>query len=55
MKRTLFFLMLIFSATFAVAQQRDLSRLSWTHVAMRMPTDWYATEEARAIPEKDLE
>ena len=55
MKRTLFFLVLLFGATLAVAQQRNFTHLSWTHVAMRMPTDWYATEEARAIAEIVLE
>ncbi len=54
--QSIFFLFLILSATFVLAQneQKSYLNLSWKQVATRMPDAWYGTDEARMAADSIL-
>lgn len=45
---------LYLSGFFTLFAQQDLSKLSWKKVAVGMPTEWYATEQAANVAENVL-
>lgn len=58
MKRLIIPLLSLLFALPAMAEGKepvDISRLSWEHVALRMPDEWYATDQAAALADSVLE